>query len=310
VPTGFDEGTHSGAGGWGVTGGADAGPALLRALRRRAGLSQERLAEIASVHVRTVRGLETGRIARPRRTTIELLAQALGLDVGGQLGLLAAWGLHEAARPARPAPPSSTTAIDVIEAFLTEGSNSLRTVALSEVVVIGADHRIQRRATSEVAVALVDGVRTRCVFYDPDDESIDIDRFHVGELINCSVVKELRDPGGRGKLFELALERTLSVGQTQVLHYSVDFAAARRRDAAAAPSSHDEIAGFLRSPASYVLEIRFDEHALPQRCWQVFQPRPTGPIQAVGDLQLASTNSVHIALLDPKAGGHGISWSW
>jgi transcriptional regulator with XRE-family HTH domain len=286
------------------------GPTLLRALRQRATLSQEQLAEIASVHVRTVRGLETGHVLHPRRTTIALLAQALGLDVGAHLGLLAAWDLYEPANPARPAPKSGATRIDVIEAFLAESRNSMRAVALTELVVVGADRRVTRRRTSEVVVALRDGVRTRSVFYDPEDESVDFERFHLSELINCSVERELADPTGRAKLFELSLERTLTLGQTQVLHYSADFRGARGPTANPPPSQEDEIAGFLQSPASYLLEVRFDEHVVPQGCTQIYQARPTGPIQCVAELALTSTNSVHIALLDPRAGGHGIRWSW
>jgi predicted ATPase/DNA-binding XRE family transcriptional regulator len=52
--------------------------ALLRAKRLAAGLTQAELAERAGVGVRTVRDLERGR-SRPQRTTVELLAKALGL---------------------------------------------------------------------------------------------------------------------------------------------------------------------------------------------------------------------------------------
>lgn len=53
---------------------------LLRDLRIRAGWTQEELAEAAGVSVRTVSGLERGAIQRPQRETVELLADALGLD--------------------------------------------------------------------------------------------------------------------------------------------------------------------------------------------------------------------------------------
>jgi predicted ATPase/DNA-binding XRE family transcriptional regulator len=55
-------------------------PALLRELRRAAGLTQEELAQGARVGVRTLRDLETGRAMRPQRSTVDLLAAALGLD--------------------------------------------------------------------------------------------------------------------------------------------------------------------------------------------------------------------------------------
>jgi predicted ATPase/DNA-binding XRE family transcriptional regulator len=55
-------------------------PALLRELRRAAGLTQEELAQGARVGVRTLRDLETGRAMRPQRSTVDLLAAALGLE--------------------------------------------------------------------------------------------------------------------------------------------------------------------------------------------------------------------------------------
>src|SRR3954447_7624758 len=52
---------------------------VLRDLRRRAEMTHEELARLAGVGVRTVRDLERGRASRPQRTTVELLAGALGL---------------------------------------------------------------------------------------------------------------------------------------------------------------------------------------------------------------------------------------
>jgi transcriptional regulator with XRE-family HTH domain len=52
---------------------------LLRARRSGAGLTQEDLAERSGLSVRAIRDLERGRVARPRRETVRLLATALGL---------------------------------------------------------------------------------------------------------------------------------------------------------------------------------------------------------------------------------------
>jgi transcriptional regulator with XRE-family HTH domain len=52
----------------------------LRVLRELMLLSQEALAERAGVSVGTVRGIERGRIRRPRTETVRMLADALKLS--------------------------------------------------------------------------------------------------------------------------------------------------------------------------------------------------------------------------------------
>lgn len=52
----------------------------LRGARRRAGLTQDQLAGLSTVSVRAIRDLEQGRVARPRRDTVRLLAAAMRLS--------------------------------------------------------------------------------------------------------------------------------------------------------------------------------------------------------------------------------------
>jgi transcriptional regulator with XRE-family HTH domain len=286
------------------------GPEMLRDLRRQYGLTQEHLANMAGLHVRTIRGLESGRITKPRRTSMDLLAQALGLDVARYLALLAAWGIHEPLPASLAGPRSGTTRMEVIEAFLARSRNSFKSMSLSELVIVDEDRRPAVRTTQDVVVALIDGVSSPCIFYDPEDDEIDIDKYHLTDLQNCVVEREMRDPAGRAKLFELRLARPLRLGETQVLHYSVDFRGARTTVEPTRRTGGEEIAGFSQSPVSYLLEVRFHERAVPSSCSQVFQPRPTGPVHPVAPLGLSPENSVHIALLNPKPGGHGIAWRW
>lgn len=71
--------------------------ALLRRLRRAAGLSQEALAERARLSVEAISALERGARRAPQRQTLTLLADALALDARSRAGLA------DAAR--RSAPP-------------------------------------------------------------------------------------------------------------------------------------------------------------------------------------------------------------
>ncbi|GAA0589701.1 XRE family transcriptional regulator [Kribbella sandramycini] len=81
---------------------------LLLDWRVQAGLSQEELAERAGLSVRTIRELEAGRVARPRKDSVRLLAEGLGLGASDAEAFLAAAGHGAAPRPvvsvADPAP--------------------------------------------------------------------------------------------------------------------------------------------------------------------------------------------------------------
>jgi transcriptional regulator with XRE-family HTH domain len=52
---------------------------VVHAHRRRLGLTQEELAGTAGIGLRTLRDIETGRIARPRQATVRRLAAAFEL---------------------------------------------------------------------------------------------------------------------------------------------------------------------------------------------------------------------------------------
>ncbi|MFI7062673.1 ATP-binding protein [Kribbella sp. NPDC050124] len=80
---------------------------LLLDLRVHAGLSQEELAERAGLSVRSIREMEAGRVARPRKDSVRLLVTALALEGADADHFLAAAG-HGGPRPvisvAAPAP--------------------------------------------------------------------------------------------------------------------------------------------------------------------------------------------------------------
>ncbi|MGH9211677.1 MAG: ATP-binding protein [Acidimicrobiales bacterium] len=63
---------------------------IVRALRERVPLTQEELAHRAGLSVGTVRGLESGRVRRPRSASVRILADALGLTDHHRAVLVAA----------------------------------------------------------------------------------------------------------------------------------------------------------------------------------------------------------------------------
>ena len=72
---------------------------LLRKLRTEARLTQEELAEAAALSPRSVSDLERGIAATPRRETVRLLADALGLSGPARQ--------HPPPRPPDPAAPGA-----------------------------------------------------------------------------------------------------------------------------------------------------------------------------------------------------------
>jgi len=72
---------------------------LVRRYRTTAGLTQEELSEKADISVRAVRNLEHGLVRCPRRSTLQLLAGALGLNEDKAAGFIAVGRRFDEASP-------------------------------------------------------------------------------------------------------------------------------------------------------------------------------------------------------------------
>ncbi|MGW4128621.1 ATP-binding protein [Amycolatopsis japonica] len=88
------------------------GTNLLGELRRVAGLTQEELAERTGLTVRGISNIERGRVARPRRRSLEALARGLGLRNDQVAGFVRHYlpDADPAPRPASPPPSASVPA--------------------------------------------------------------------------------------------------------------------------------------------------------------------------------------------------------
>ncbi|WP_327373666.1 helix-turn-helix domain-containing protein [Streptomyces sp. NBC_01216] len=112
---------------------------LLRIRRERVGLTQQVLADHATLSVRAIRDMESGRVQRPRQETVRLLADALRLEGRGRLVFEAAarrQTLAEDTREEPTAPPVARGAIvgrelevDVLADALAVHGDRLVTVA-------------------------------------------------------------------------------------------------------------------------------------------------------------------------------------
>jgi tetratricopeptide (TPR) repeat protein/transcriptional regulator with XRE-family HTH domain len=104
---------------------------LLRQLRMGAGLTQEELAEVAGVGVRSVRDLERGRVGTPQKETVRLLADALSLTGPARAGF-------EVAARSHPAPGGVATAARALPRDIASFTGRQRELAELMAAVTGA----------------------------------------------------------------------------------------------------------------------------------------------------------------------------
>lgn len=135
---------------------------MLKTFRRKARLSQEQLAGLSAVSVRTIRGIELGRVHKPRLETVRLIADALELtgsrrsnfelaarDLATAAGTDQTFGLEEAVPPLALEPflgrqPEMQALTELLS---TEGERLITVVGVSGVgktrLVLEAVHRLQ-----------------------------------------------------------------------------------------------------------------------------------------------------------------------
>ncbi|MDH6136258.1 putative ATPase/DNA-binding XRE family transcriptional regulator [Kitasatospora sp. MAA4] len=131
---------------------------LLKIRRERAGLTQQSLADYATLSVRAVRDMETGRVRRPRHETVRLLADALRIEGRTRSSFEAAARQREfASEPV--APPAARNAMVAREAE-TEALFEALTVHGDRLVsVVGLDGVGKSRLALEVAWRVHDAVQ-------------------------------------------------------------------------------------------------------------------------------------------------------
>ena len=121
---------------------------MLRSIRERTGLTQEGLAERASVSARTIRNLEAG-VGRPRSNTVLLLADALELGTDQKRRLLAmarrfASPEHEPSAPAPNEDPDSPPEAQVTTRTAAAAGEAPEQLPLDVYGFTGRSHELDR----------------------------------------------------------------------------------------------------------------------------------------------------------------------
>ncbi|WP_327684849.1 hypothetical protein [Streptomyces sp. NBC_00467] len=209
-------------------------------------------------------------------------------------------------RPAGRSYRSLTEVSGVVERLLadmeTPKDTGLHTVGHHERVRIGAGRELLGRDSQHVVRAHRDGV-DRYLAIHHGDPGCDPALVRVSALENCRTgrVRWHRESGII--VAELLFDARLRAGETYLFGYGVE-------DGTGGPSS-EYVRGFTFAGGQYVLQVRFDEGALPARCRRFAQATTGAPRGARTALTLSGRHrTVHLVEQGVRPGVLGIDWDW
>lgn len=290
--------------------------ALLKRARIRAGLTQQQLADLAELSVRTVRALESGSVSTPHVGSLTRIVAALGLASAARLDFLGAWGCEDHGEFAvmEALYAGDRPGLQGLRAAVRARVADLDCLALLSRAVVGENRRIQYRDIDMVVMARRDGVTGRVALCEPTS-SVHLDLVNVDNSDACRVQRERTLPNLGVKVFELDFGKTLARGDTHGFHYRVDYRRATNasdRSAADDKSMCADLAGdgFYRTVPLYSFQVQFDPGDVPRECVRVFRARPGAAIVDMGRVPMSDWASAQLTIQDARPGHHGLRWRW
>ncbi|MCX5201945.1 hypothetical protein OG897_10840 [Streptomyces sp. NBC_00237] len=248
---------------------------------------------------------------RPQRPeslrAVRELEDVLRLPAESLIRLLLAEGAAaEGERPQSLSYRALVEASGSVERLLSELESpvdgGLHTVGHHERVRIGPDRELVGRDSQHVVRAHRDGV-DRYLAVHHGDPGCDPSRVAVRAGENCRTgrVRWHRETGL--VVAELLFDARLRAGDTYFFEYGFE-------DGTGGPSV-EYVRGFRFAGGQYVLQVRFDERALPVRCRRFAQSTAGAPRAARQDLTLSGRHgTVHFVEQGVRPGILGVDWDW
>ncbi|NUL04515.1 hypothetical protein HRW07_15030 [Streptomyces lunaelactis] len=209
-------------------------------------------------------------------------------------------------RPASRSYRSLVEASGAVEQLLADlespTDGGLHTVGHHERVRIGAGRELVGRDSQHVVRAHRDGI-DRYLAIHHGDPGCDPARVEVSALENCRTgrVRWHRETGVL--VAELLFDARLRAGETYLFGYGFE-------DGTGGPSG-EYVRGFSFAGGQYVLQVRFDEGALPVQCRRFAQATTGASRGARTNLTLSGRHrTAHMVEQGVRPGILGIDWDW
>ncbi|MFF4605604.1 hypothetical protein ACFY12_23055 [Streptomyces sp. NPDC001339] len=212
----------------------------------------------------------------------------------------------EAERPAARSYRSLVAPADALQRLFAEletpADGGLHTVGQHERVRIGSERQLIERESSQVVRAHRDGV-DRYIAIHRGESGCDPSRVRVRTDENCRLGRVRGNAEAGVVVAELLFDTRLRAGETHVFGYAFE-------DGSGGPST-EYLRGFSFAGGQYVLQVRFEEAALPVRCRRFTQVSAAAPRSAQQELTLNGRHhSVHLVEQGVRPGILGIGWDW
>ncbi|KUJ68927.1 hypothetical protein ACZ90_15610 [Streptomyces albus subsp. albus] len=242
---------------------------------------------------------ESLRAVRALEEVLELPAEALTRLLGPEA--------HRSSP--RPAARSYSSLVDDAEALRglfaeleAPQDGGLHTVWHLERVQIGAGRELHERDSQQVVRAHRDGV-DRCVAIHTGEPGCDPSRVSVRAGENCRLGRVRYHQSAGLVVAELLFDARLRTGDTHLFGYGFV-------DGTGAPCT-EYVRYFSFGGGQYVLQVRFDEAALPVRCRRFTRSSATAARCGQHELTLNGRHRmVHVVEHDVRPGILGIGWDW
>ncbi|MET9297165.1 hypothetical protein [Streptomyces sp. NPDC003077] len=215
-------------------------------------------------------------------------------------------GRADAERPAARSYRSLVESADALHRLFADleapPDGGLHTVGHHERVRIGPRREMRERDSLQVVRAHRDGV-DRYLAIHHGDPGCDPARVAVRAVENCRLGRVRWDARTGVVVAELLFDARLRAGDTYVFGYGFE-------DGSGGPSA-EYVRGFTFAGGQYVLQVRFDEAALPVRCRRFAQTSAGAPRSHQQELTLSGHHrAVHLVEQGVRPGILGIGWDW
>ncbi|KOU31975.1 MULTISPECIES: hypothetical protein [Streptomyces] len=178
----------------------------------------------------------------------------------------------------------------------------LHSLGHHERVRIGPAGELRVRESQQIVRAHRDGV-DRYLAVHHGDPGCDVSRVRVSAYENCRTGRVRCHPETGVVVAELLFDARLRRGDTYVFGYGVEDGTG--------PRSGEYVRGFSYAGGQYVLQVRFDEAALPVRCRRFARSGPDAPRTGLADLTPSGRHrAVHLVEQAVRRGILGIAWDW